>query len=156
MCTERVTFIFRHYIAVILIAKLGQRTQNSIFVSILVLHLALTWMGRRSRLLCPSLLPSRVLGKASTVWGGGDREAGGGRWEWVSKGVSLWPSGSTGWHGLLGWGDTHQMPPGCYSKARLKADMGKSRARCPTCLSGTLGTSQAAAPGVIQVCSFAL
>lgn len=35
---------------------------------------------------------------------------------------------STGWRWRLGWGDTHQMPPGCYLKAWLGAGIGKSRA----------------------------
>lgn len=101
VCTERAVLIFRHFIALLLIAKLGQRTQNSIFVSILVLHLALTRMGRWSRLLCPLRCPAESRGRLAQF--GGDGEDGGGRWESVSKGVSLGTRGSTGWLVFGGW-----------------------------------------------------
>lgn len=78
VCTEREAVIFGHFIAVVLIVKSGQRTRNSIFVTILVLHLALTWMGGWSRQLCPSLPPGRAPGRLAQ--GAGDREGGeGGR-----------------------------------------------------------------------------
>lgn len=72
VCTERAAFIFRHFIAVILIVNLGQWTQTSIFVSILVLHLALTWTGRRSRLLCPGGSWHSLVGIGKGGEGGGN------------------------------------------------------------------------------------
>lgn len=36
-------------------------------------------------------------GEPGTVGWGWEWGREGGRWEWVSKGVSLWPRGSTGW-----------------------------------------------------------
>lgn len=80
---------------------------------------------------------------------------GGGRWEGVSKGVSLCPRGSTGWHRCLGWGGMCQAPLGCYLKAWLGA-CGQAKGLVSHLSLWAPGCELAAAPRVTPLCSFAL